>query len=275
MQRLKDRGFRKNDPNYRKQVFMYTEEGSRYVLTRIVDPKYEPLFLKNIQAYKLMNEHGFRPLLVRSNEELLEFTTTYEGEEINTQDYLDPDKLRAILMNCFGLVRDLNLINRSYGTLSLPVYLQNFLSLTNENRSFMIYLRDALLRVQGSSISAQLGFGISDPVLSNFVVNNNGSVSLIDLDNLELEQDVLYSAGFLFEDIASKAGSSILQENDILDRVYSGEESDSTHLRYSIGRLSRLVIQINNDLRGIRTEYPIADVERKISSVLEIIDRST
>lgn len=273
--RLKDRGVRNNIENYRKEVYLLKSKNTELVLIQLVDKKFTPLFQKNLEAYKLLTRNSFFPRLLNFSSKNMQILVTWEGN--NLLDILKNGKINRSFLNKYcnqavEYIKTINKISSDYNNFTLPHYISRLIAVrdTLEKRHRILKESiDFLINLNGIITKKVIcGFGVSDPSVSNFVIDKYENVLLVDFDNFSVLQDYLYSVGWFVSDLqlvcSQKFGKHL--ERKLLEPLTYFEK-----FRFELGKLSRLAPPFLDEANHVKTEVKIDNIDSLfVSQVLKI-----
>ncbi len=238
-QRLNDREQRNNRSLGRKQVFLVTEGENAFVQMHF-GQKYASLFQKTLSAYeKLPSVYIGKVLSVQQSE--LSLSVTYLGAPI--------EPIAANIPKIKELLFRIHNHNATQGVFTVPRYIHFFNELFNDP-----LILSLIEYVEGSSLICSLGYGIEDPVVSNFTEDLSG-VHLVDLDHFASDISLYYQVGFMIADvdvIGNQKYKSIANLQEMLKLPSRGDEIAAL----TCGYISRLCIDVINDRLNLDSYRP-------------------
>lgn len=273
--RLKDRGVRNNIENYRKEVYLLKSKNTELVLIQLVDKKFTPLFQKNLEAYKLLTRNSCHPRLVNFSSKDMQILVTWEGN--NLLEILKNGKTNRSFLNKYcnqavEYIKTINKISGEYNIFTLPHYISRLIAVRDtleKKHKILKECIDYLVELK-NNINEKIiyGFGVSDPSVSNFVIDKYENVLLVDFDNFSVLQDYLYSVGWFVFDlqlvISQKIGKHL--ERKMLESLTYFEK-----FRFELGKLSRLAPPFLDEENHVKTEVLIDNIDSLfVSQVLKI-----
>lgn len=240
--RLNDRGILKEDPNYRKQVYLTQRDGRNCVLVKIVDSDYQVIFDRNVKALVICDKYGINaPRLIDFDPVKLELLITNVGENIFD---VEKNKLKNTSWLRDGLkeLEKINNAERSLRKLQRLPYFDKLERITNQS-----FLESEICKYYKSVVErvgvVYLGYGVDDPSPTNFCVRN-GVVSIIDFDNFFHDTNIWISYGFAISNFYTRAGRVDVVLSDAVKLLYKfgvcGAMTNVENQLFRIGLLNNL-----------------------------------
>lgn len=232
-QRLNDREQRNNKSLNRKQVFL-VEENSQYLVEIQFGRSYVSLFEKTVNAFTQVPQQYIGELL-NVNQENLTLQVSYLGEALKPT----PSTLRSVV----EFLKKLQNIQIKQNIFTTPRYISSLYEQTNDQK-----IKSLISYLDGSSFLCATGYGIDDPVISNFTEDDNG-VHLIDLDHFAHDISLYYQIGFACADIDIISNQEYKLTNNLYKTFtdYDGPISEGNMATLICGYISRLAIDVIND----------------------------
>ncbi len=197
--RLTDRGFRRGIPAYRKNVFRIFSNNNTYILIKILNKKYKPIWNKNIKGVNICQDLKINAQrLIQKKETSLELLVSDVGE--NIAEFKEKKIPHLISLGIIEL-KKLNQHKQYKLNFHLPRYLKKLLTIKKDG-----YLRefDCVFKISSElsdiKIENLYGYGLEDPSITNFCYKDK-KVSLIDFDNFRENINFEYELGFMTADL--------------------------------------------------------------------------
>jgi len=229
IQRLKDKAKRwthhSDDP---KRVFCLEVDGKKIVITSYiaVNRETEKRFQNNILMHKELNKCKIScPLLLASDEFDLVFVTEHKGEEMPT--YLEKVSLKEAkdkVSQAVEIIWKISGINSKLHPFVMPNRLVRFQKFYEEGRykdlpietkSLLGRFYDDVREIdqQNRHLKFDYGYGLSAADFIDFLVDEKGTVSIIDFDELIEFYDPYYGIGYFWVSLERAKQSQELQKH--------------------------------------------------------------
>ncbi len=229
---MNDREHRNNKTLDRKQVFLVTENETSSVEMHF-GKKYTNLFEKTIDAFTQIPSKYVGKILAidRKNPVLV---VTYLGRTLEPSAESVPKILSTL--------RDIHNENTVQEIFKVPRYIQSFYEIFEDE-----YVQSLIKYIEESAFKCSAGFGIDDPVASNFTEDSTG-VHLVDLDHFSSKVSLSYQMGFIIADIDVLTNQKYRSVNAMQKtaRPFLDDFNKSEEVALVCGYISRLCIDVIN-----------------------------
>lgn len=189
IERLNDRSVRRNLSIHRKDVYLVTSGGNRYILLHF-SSQYKTIYLNYIRAREVLGKLVRGDKWVTDKDNLL-ILLPYLGPAFDKPDISALGKITDFLSITYQPTR--------FKDFETPRYISKVLE-NNEGASQFVELKRVLFTINGKKMRFEYGPGIEDPSFSNFT-DGVEKTYLVDLDNFSNNVNLDYEFGFLAADI--------------------------------------------------------------------------